>query len=116
MTNLTTNHYKIILRDISEGRGEAFEAYVPAFDAHNFGDTIEKALKTYQTYFKSESKRRERLGISMPKPDVTQEKTKQVPLRLPESVYEKIMHQSKDSGLSFNGFVTRTLENLGTNC
>jgi len=112
MANLNSNHYKIILRDISEGRGEAWEAYVPAFDAHNFGDTIEKALKTYHIYFKSEAKRREKLGIPMPKSDVGQEKIRQVPLRLPESIYEKISSLSKNNGLSFNGFVTRALENL----
>jgi len=115
MTDLTPNHYKIILRDISEGRGEAFETYVPAFNAHNFGDTVNKALKAYQIYFKSEKKRREKQNIPMPKPDVTKENIRQVPLRLPESVYEKIVHQSKDSGLSFNSFVTKTLENLAMN-
>jgi hypothetical protein len=112
MANLTPNHYKIILRDISEGKGKAFEAFVPAFHAFNFGDTIEEALKTYQIYFKSEAKRREKLGIPMPKSDVAEEKIKQVPLRIPESVFEKIASMSKNSGLSFNGFVTRTLENL----
>ena len=112
MSKMTPNHYKIIIRDISEGRGEAFEAYVPAFDAHNFGDTFEEAIKSYLIYFKSEEKRRAKMNIAMPKPDVIKEKTKQVPLRLPESIYEKALQQSKESGLSFNGFVAKTLENL----
>jgi hypothetical protein len=112
MAKLTPNHYKIILRDISEGRGEAFEAFVPAFHAFNFGDTVEEALETYHIYFKDEAKRRAKLGIPMPKSDVTEEKIKQVPLRIPMNVFEKIASMSKDSGLSFNGFVTRTLENL----
>ena len=51
MIELTRNHYKIIIRDISEGKGEAFEAYVPAFDSRNFGDTIDEALKSYFVYF-----------------------------------------------------------------
>ena len=112
MNKLTPNHYKIIIRDISEGSGEAFEAYIPAFDAHNFGETIEQALKSYYIYFKSEEKRRRKLGIDMPKPDVIREKIKQVPLRLAEDVYEKTMSRAKEKGLSFNGFVAGMLENM----
>jgi len=112
MDQLTPNHYKVILRDISEGRGEAFEAFVPAFHTFNFGDTIEEALETYRIYFKSEAKRRKKFGIPMPKSDVGQEKNKQIPLRLPESIYEKILSLSKDKGLSFNSFVTHALDNL----
>ena len=112
MNKITSNHYKIIIRDISEGKGEAFEAYVPAFDAHNFGDTIEEAIKSYLIYFKSEEKRRAKMGLPMPKPDVIKEKIKQVPLRLAESIYEKALQQSKENGQSFNSYVSKALENL----
>jgi hypothetical protein len=112
MNKLTPNHYKIIIRDISEGIGEAFEAYVPAFNAFNYGDSIEEALKSYYIYFKSEEKRRKKLGIDMPKPDVMRGKIKQVPLRLPENVYEKTMSKAKEKGMSFNGFVAIMLEGV----
>jgi hypothetical protein len=112
MNKLNPNHYKIIIRDISEGSGEAFEAYIPAFDAHNFGDTIDAAIKSYFVYFKSEEKRRKKLGIDMPKPDVMREKVKQVPLRLPENIYEKIMSKAKEKGMSFNGFVSVMLDGV----
>ena len=111
MNIMTPNHYKIMIRDISEGKGEAFEVYAPAFNSHNFGDTIDDAIHAYHLYFESEQIRREKLGIPMPKSDVLKERTKQVPLRIPESVYEKISNKAKNSGLSFNGFVTGLLEN-----
>ena len=107
---ITPNHYKIIIRDISEGQGEAFEAYIPAFDAHHFGDTIKEALKSYYIYFESEKERRKKLNLAMPKSDVIQEKIKQVPLRLPANLYEKIVSQAKNHGISFNSFVAKLLE------
>ena len=100
--DLTQNHYKVIIHDISEGRGEGFEAYVPAFNAHNFGDTMEEALESYYIYFEDEKERREKEGIPMPKPDVIEYEIKQVPLRIPESLYQKILSLSKNRGLSFN--------------
>jgi len=109
MKNFTPHFYKIMLRDISEGQGEAFEAYVPAFDSHNFGDTIEDALKAYYKYFASELKHRKKDGIEMPKPDAFEERMKQVPLRLPESIYEKNVQKAKEQGKSFNAFVTAVL-------
>lgn len=112
MNKLTPNHYKFIIRDISEGKGEAFEVFVPALNAHNFGDTIEEALNSYYVYFESEVKRRKRLKMSMPKSDIIKEKTKQVPLRLSESIYEKTASRAKEKGLSFNGFVATMLDNI----
>lgn len=106
------NHYKFIVRDASEGRGEAFEVFVPAFDNRNFGNTIGKAFESYYAYFEDEIKRRNELKIPMPKSDIINEKTKQIPLRLPESVYEKAASKAKEKGLSFNGFVSGMLENI----
>ena len=48
----------------------------------------------------------------MPKPDVMREKVKQVPLRLPEGIYDKIMSKAKEKGMSFNGFVAVMLEGV----
>lgn len=103
--------YKMIISDISDGNGEAFEVYMPAFNAHHFGDTIKDAIKSYYIYFESEKVRRKKLKISMPKPDLMYGKIKQVPLRIPETVYEKIANMAENKGQSFNRFVTSLLEN-----
>lgn len=111
MNPITPNSYKIVIRDISEGRGEAFEVFVPAFCAYNFGDTIEEAIKSYYLYFKSESKRRKKEGIPMPLPDIIPQKMKQIPLRISENTYEKVAARAEEHGLSFNRFVQSLLEN-----
>ena len=111
MNTITPNSYKIIIRDISEGRGEAFEVFVPAFYSYNFGDTIEKAIQSYYLYFESEKKRRKKEGIHMPVPDIFPQKMKQIPLRISEGIYEKIASKAEENGLSFNRFVQSLLEN-----
>lgn len=111
MQKVTPHHYKLIIRDISNGKGEAFEVYTPAFNAHHFGDSIEKALKSYYLYFESEKRRRKKENLTMPKADI-ENKIKQVPLRIKEDIYENILSQAKQSGLSFNGFVCQYLEEI----
>lgn len=113
MKEIKPHHYKIVLRDISDGEQVGFDAYSPAFHAHCFGDSIPEALESYYIYFEDEKKRRKKEGISMPKPDGTREKTKQVPLRLPESTFEKLAAMAKEHGTSFNRFVVGILEEVG---
>ena len=113
MKELKPHHYKIILRDISEGNQEGFSVDVPAFHAYCYGDSIEGALESYYIYFEDEKERRKKEGIPMPKPDAAREKTKQVPLRLPESTYEKLAAMAKEHGTSFNRFVVGVLEGIG---
>lgn len=103
--------YRIILKDLSEGKGEAFEAYVPAFQSHNFGDTPEDAINSYKKYFQSEVKRRKKEKISMPMPDIM-EIQKQVPLRMNVGLYNQVADLAKQQGLSFNKFVVKTLEDV----
>ncbi|QQR83112.1 hypothetical protein IPJ72_04850 [Candidatus Peregrinibacteria bacterium] len=107
---MNPNHYRIIISDISEGAGEAYEAYVPAFQAHHFGDTIEKAIEAYHAYFITEVERRKKKNIAMPSSDIIKYKTKQVPLRIPEETYLKALDIAKTKHQSFNAFVSSLLE------
>ena len=114
MKKFKPHHYKIILRDISEGDQEGFEVYVPALHAYCYGDTVEGALESYYIYFEDEQERRKKEGIDMPKSDVKPQKLKQVPLRLPQDVYEQAMSVAKSRGMSFNAFVTDILAVTGS--
>ncbi len=109
MKQLTPNHYKIILRDISEGEGGAFEVFAPAFHAYCFGDSPLEALESYYIYFEDEKERREKEKIPMPKSDIMPQKLKQVPLRIPQDVYEHIASTAREKGISFNSMVTGIL-------
>ncbi len=104
-------HYRVILSDISQGKGEAFEAYVPAFQSYHLGETPSEALSSYQTYFLDEKKRREKADIAMPTPDI-EPKQKQVPVRLNVDLYERISTLARQRGTSFNKFVVQTLEHV----
>jgi hypothetical protein len=104
--------YKLVITDLSGGLEEAFEIYIPALKAHIFGDTINEALDGYIGYFDDEVKRREKKGISMPRPDSVPDVIKQVPLRIPERVYQRILETAKKEGRSFNSFVAGVLENM----
>lgn len=105
--------YKIVIIKLRDGDQEGFEFYVPAFKAHVFGDTIEEALEGYLGYFDDEVKLRKKEGIPMPKPDCLPDMIKQVPLRIPQRVYQNIAELAKKQGQSFNGFVSKLLENVG---
>lgn len=111
VTSYTPFSYRIIVKDLSEGRGEAFEAYVPAFASHNFGDTPEEAIGAYKLYFSSELKRRKKEKIAMPLPDICDQQ-KQVPLRLSLTLYNQLVETARQRGLSFNKFVVKTLEEI----
>ena len=113
MKELKPHHYRVVLRDISDGEQEGFDAYIPAFMAHCFGDSILEALESYYIYFEDEKDRRKEEGIPMPTPDSITEKTKQVPLRLPESTYERLANMAKNQGTSFNRLVIGILEGVG---
>jgi len=109
MKELKPHSYKLILRDISEGDQEGFEIFVPAFHAHCYGDTIDGALESYYIYFEDEEKRRKKKGIEMPKPDVKPQALRQVPLRLPQDIYDQAVSVAKRRGMSFNALVTDLL-------
>ena len=113
MKEFKPHHYKVILRDISEGNQEGFEIYVPALHAYCFGDTIEGALQSYYIYFEDEVERRKKEKIDMPKPDVKPQKLRQIPLRLPHDVYEQAVNIAKNRGMSFNALVTNMLTAIG---
>lgn len=104
--------YKLVITDLSGGKKEAFEIYVPAFKAHIFGDTIAEALKGYMQFFDEEVELRKKKKIFMPKPDYKSDEIKQVPLRLSESVYQRISEKAKKEGKSFNSFVAKLLEEV----
>ena len=108
---LYPHSYKLIITDLSGGLEKAFEIYVPAFDAIVFGDTVEKALEGYFGYFDSEVKRRKKEKIPMPKPDFLPDVIRQIPLRIPTSIYQKILKAAKKKKQSFNRYVTELLEN-----
>jgi len=110
--HLTPFHYRIILKDISEGKSESFEAYVPAFHAYNFGNSPDEALEAYKIYFISEKKRRDDNLIAMPQPDIML-KQKQVPLRLNINLYERVVDLARRRGMSFNKYVGKVLEESG---
>lgn len=103
--------YKLELIDLSGGKEEAFEIYVPAFKAHIFGDTIEEALEGYMQFFDEEVALRKKKKISMPMPDSKSDLIKQIPLRIPNRVYQSISEKAKKEGQSFNQFVAHLLEN-----
>ena len=105
--------YKIIVTKLRDGDQEGFEFYVPAFDAIIFGDTVEEALEGYLGYFDSEVKRRKKEGIPMPKPDSLPDMIKQIPLRIPQRVYQNVSELAKKQGQSFNSFVSKLLESVG---
>lgn len=102
--------YKLVITDLSGGKKEAFEIYVPAFRAHVFGDTIAEALEGYVGFFDDEVKLRKKKGIPMPKPDSKPDMIKQVPLRIPERTYRRIAEVAKKEGQSFNRFVANLLD------
>ncbi len=106
--------YKLEIIDLSGGKEEAFEIYVPAFKAHVFGDTIQEALKGYLGFFDEEVKLRKKEGRSMPTPDSSPDIIKQVPLRIPGRIYKRISEAAKKEGHSFNSYVTKMLENSAT--
>lgn len=112
MKNPKPHDYKLILRDISEGEEAGFEIYVPALNAFCYGQDIQLALDSYYIYFKDELLRRKKEKIEMPKPDARPQKLKQVPLRLPEDVYEQAINTAKNRGLSFNALVTGMLSGI----
>ena len=110
--NIYPHSYKIVITDLSGGKKEAFEIYVPALDAIIFGDTIDEALEGYLGYFDSEVKRRKKEGIPMPPSDSKPDMVKQVPLRLPQRVYQRVSENAKKQGQSFNRFVVNLLESF----
>src|SRR5690606_8383049 len=81
MTIIKPHHYKIIVRDISEGKEKGFEVFAPALHAYCLGETLEEALEAYYVYFKDEVERRKKANLRMPKPDSMKEEIKQIPLR-----------------------------------
>lgn len=104
--------YKLEITDLSGGKEEAFEIYVPALDAYIFGDTIAEALEGYLAFFDDEVKLRKKEGRLLPKPDFDKDIIKQVPLRVPERIYKRISKVAKKEGRSFNSFVTHLLEEV----
>ncbi len=112
MKKAKPHDYKLILRDISEGEQVGFEVHVPALNAFCFGDGIQSALNSYYVYFEDELLRRNKEGIEMPKSDAKPQKLKQVPLRLPEDVYQQAVNTAKTRGLSFNAMVTGMLSGI----
>lgn len=111
-SKLYPHSYKLIITPIRDGDQKGFEIYVPALDAHVYGDTINEALEGYIGFFYDEVKYRRKKGIPMPQPDDQADKVKQVPLRIPTRVYQRISEQAKKQGQSFNSFVTHLLEEV----
>lgn len=103
--------YRLIIEDMSEGRGEGIEVFVPALRAHILGGTVGEALRAYETYFADELARRKKEGMTMPAPDI-QKKQKQIPLRIDEDLYEHIVTRARQKKISFNRFVEEALEQM----
>ncbi len=110
MNKFHPHDYKIIITKLRDKDQEGFEFYIPAFRAHVYGDTVEEALEGYLGFFDDEVKLRKKKRIPMPKPDGQLDFIKQIPLRLPGRVYQRISEQAKKEKQSFNSYVVRMLE------
>lgn len=102
-------NYDFIVRNISEDDIPAYKAYIPAFNAYCFGDTIDELEEGVQFMIDSEIEDLRKAGKSVPLPDRGKKFSGKFVLRVPPALHERLAIEAKALGESLNGFLTKKL-------
>lgn len=103
-------NYDFIVRNISDDpKDPAYEAYIPAFNAYCFGDTIAELEEGVEFMIETEIEDLKKAGKPIPPPDKAKKFSGKFMLRIPPALHERLAIEAKALGESLNGFLEKKL-------
>ncbi len=94
--------YNYIVKDISDGKGEAFEAYLPTIKTVVFGDNMDELLDGIEFSIEAMIDDCKEEGRVVPLPDVKKKFSGKFIFRLGPGLHEKLALESQITGKSIN--------------
>lgn len=101
--------YDYIVRNISEDKESAYEAYIPAFHAIVFGDHHKELEEGILFTIQSEIKERKKSGKPIPSPDWKSSYSGKLILRMKPWLHERLALEAKVKRKSLNKLLEEKL-------
>lgn len=101
--------YIYLVQDISEGKKRSYKAYIPAFNAIVYGDSLENLEDGISFSINDEIKHRKKNQIPIPKPDEIPNLSGKFTLRIDPELHQKLFLAAKAKNTSLNNFIENKL-------
>ncbi len=101
--------YDFMVHNISEDDIPAYKAYIPAFNAYCYGDTLAELEEGVEFMIETEIEDFKKAGKPIPPPDKAKEYSGKFVLRIAPALHERLTLEAKAFGESLNNFVEKKL-------
>ncbi len=105
--------YDFIVHNLSEDEIPAYKAYIPAFNAYCYGDTLTELEEGVEFMIETEIEDYKKAGRPIPRPDKAKEFSGKFMIRIAPVLHERLSLEAKAFGESLNNFVEKKLMKVG---